>query len=479
MITNKEKIKEFINDQIAQADFRGQAYVFDAQNKKRPNRNIFIRMQSHLNRFLSGNKSYRWVALTGLRGAGKTTIMYQLYHANKNVDGYFLILSVDEITQTLGSNINEVINVFEEIVGRPITNLDKPLFLFLDEVQYDEKWGTTLKTIYDRSNNVFMFATGSAAALINSNSDIARRAIYEKIYPLSFAEFIKIKRDKYEIKGLSQELREIILNGQSAKGVFSELQKKEQKINEYYHGISRLDFENYLYYGSLPFMIALENEALVYDQINKSLERVINKDIPQMRGLSSEIIGRISAILYAVADMDVLNFTTMAEKFGISRPKIAEIFLALEQAEVLHRIYPHGSHFKQVTQKPSKYLFSSPAFRAMYYKTIGNVITEQNARGKLLEDLVGMYLYRLCDKKPSFSLTYDSAKGGADFILSNGKNKIALEVGVNKKEYKQVAQTLKKIKAAYGIIVSEETDALQYNLEANALKIPLKYFILM
>lgn len=479
MSTDKVKIKEFINDQIAQADFRGRAYVFDAQNKKRPNRNIFIRIQSHLNQFLAGNQSYRWAILTGLRGAGKTTIMYQLYHAKKNIDGYFLVLSVDEITQTLGSSINEVINVFEEIIGRPITNLDKPLFLFLDEVQYDEKWGATLKTIYDRAHNVFMFATGSAAALINSNSDIARRAIYEKIYPLSFAEFIKIKNDKYEVRGLAQELREIIFGGRNAKEVFDALKKTEQKISAYYHGISRLDFENYLYYGSLPFMIALENEALVYDQINKSLERVINKDIPQMRGLSSDIIGKISAILYAVADMDVLNFTTLAEKFGISRPKIAEIFSALEQAEVLHRIYPHGSHFKQVTQKPSKYLFSSPAFRAMYYKTIGNIISEQNARGKLLEDLVGMYLYRLCDKKPSFSLTYDSAKGGADFILSAGENKIVIEVGVNKKEYKQVAQTTEKIKATYGIIISEGSEDLEYNQEVNTLKIPLKYFLLM
>jgi len=479
MAANKEKIREYINDQISQVDFRARAYVFDAQNNKYPNRNIFIKIQSYLNQFLVGNKSYRWVALTGLRGAGKTTIMYQLYHAKKNIDGYFLILSVDEITQTLESNINEVINVFEEIIGRPITNLDKPLFLFLDEVQYDEKWGVTLKTIYDRANNVFIFSTGSAAALINSNSDIARRAIYEKIYPLSFTEFVKIKRGRYEIKGLSQELRKIIFSGHDAEEVFKALKKQEQKINEYYHGISRLDFENYLYYGSLPFMIALENEALVYDQISKSLERVINKDIPQMRGLSSEIISRIPAILYSVADMDSLNFTTLAEKFGISRPKIAEIFSVLEQTEILHRIYPHGSHFKQVTQKPSKYLFSSPAFRAMYYKTIGNIITDQNARGKLLEDLAGMYLYRLCDKKPTFSLTYDGAKGGADFIVSSGGNKIVIEIGVNKKEYKQVIQTAKKVKAIYGVIISENANVLEYNQEANALKIPLKHFLLM
>ncbi|PIZ81342.1 MAG: hypothetical protein COY02_02545, partial [Parcubacteria group bacterium CG_4_10_14_0_2_um_filter_41_6] len=112
MTKNNGKIKEYINDQIAQADFRARAYVFDTQNNKRPNRNIFIRIQSHFEQFLAGNKSYRWITLTGLRGAGKTTVMYQLYYAKKNIDGYFLILSMDEATQTLGSNMSEVIGAF-------------------------------------------------------------------------------------------------------------------------------------------------------------------------------------------------------------------------------------------------------------------------------------------------------------------------------------------------------------------------------
>jgi len=479
MISNKEKIKEYINDQMAEADFKARAYVFDSQNRKKPNRNIFVRMQSYLNKFLDGNKSYRWITLTGLRGAGKTTIMYQLYHANKNIDGYFLVLSVDDIVHTLRSNINEIISVFEEIVGRTINNLDKPLFLYLDEVQYDEKWGIELKSIYDRSEDVFLFCTGSAAVLINSNSDIARRTIYEKIYPLSFTEFLKIKYNKFEVKNLSQKLKDIIFFSRSSKEVYEKLKEEEKKINEYYLGISRLDFENYLYFGSLPFMIALDNESLVYDQISKSLDRVITKDIAQMSSLTSEITSQVPGILYAVADMDVLNFTTLSKKFGISRPKIIEIFSMLERAEVLQRIYPYGSHFKQVTQKPSKYLFSSPAFRAMYYKLISNIISKENARGKLLEDLVGMYLYRFCDKNSVLSLTYDSAKGGADFIFSNGINKIVIEVGSNKKEYRQVIQTANKAKALYGIVISEQSKKIEYNQKENALKIPLHYFILI
>lgn len=477
-MANKEQVKEYIRDQIAQADFRANGYVFDAQNKKRLNRNIFVRLQSYLDKFLEGKKAFRWITLTGLRGAGKTTAMYQLYHARKNIDSYFLILPVDEIVETLGSNISEVLAVFEEIIGKSLSNLDKPLLLFLDEVQYDEKWGITLKTLYDRSNNVFIFATGSAAVLMNSNSDIARRTIFEKMFPLSFTEFIKVKHQKTEVRGLASELREIIFSSRSAKEVFDGVSSLQNKIDRYYLNISRLEFEKYLNYGSLPFMIALDNEALVYDQINKSLERVVNKDIPQMRSMTQEIVSKVPAILYAIADMDTLNFTTLAEKFGISRPKISEIFSVLEQAEVLHRIYPVGSHFKQVTQRPSKYLFSSPAFRAMYYKTIGNTITEQNARGKLLEDLVGMYLYRLFDKKPGFSFNYDAEKGGADFIVGVGDRRIVIEVGSNKTTYKQIIQTAKKVNPMYGIIISEKATAMEYNEAENAIKIPLNYFLL-
>ncbi len=479
MSLNKEKIREYIGDQMAQIDFRARGYVFDADNRKKLNRNIFVRLQSHLDNFLAGQKAYRWIALTGLRGAGKTTVMYQLYNENKKIDAYFLALPVDEVVETLGSNINEILGVFEEIIGRPLVDLDKPLFLFLDEVQYDKKWGVTLKALYDRTDKVFIFSTGSAAVLVNTNSDIARRAIYEKIYPLSFTEFIKIKHKKTEIKGLARNLREIIFYSNSAEDIFNNLSLQEKKIHNYYSNISRLEFEQYLNYGSLPFMIALNNEALIYDQINKSLERVINKDIPQMRAMTQDIISRISGILYSLADMDAINFTTLAEKFGISRPKVSEIFSVLEQAEVLHRLYPAGSHFKQVTQKPSKYIFSSPAFRAMYYKTIGNTINEQNARGKLLEDLVGMYLYRLFDKKPNFSLTYDSAKGGADFIVSSGKKRIVIEVGINKTTYKQVEKTAEKVKADYSLIISEKAEALEYNESLKVVKIPLKYFILI
>jgi hypothetical protein len=112
----------------------------------------------------------------------------------------------------------------------------------------------------------------------------------------------------------------------------------------------------------------------------------------------------------------------------------------------------------------------------MYYKMVGSIISSENARGKLLEDMVGMYLYRIFYNTPMKSLTYDSAEKGADFILGFGKQKLVIEVGSGKKGYKQIIPTSRKAKPTYSLIISEE--ALEYSEELNAVKVPFKLFLL-
>ncbi len=477
MFIEREKITAFLSDQLLQTEFRAQAYVFDKNNKKKPQRSLFLKLDAYLNDFLEGKKAVRWISLTGLRGAGKTTLLYQLYFAKRHKDCYQLVLSMDQVVQILNSNLHEIITVYEELIDHYLETLDKPLLLFLDEVQYDHKWGITLKSIFDRSDKVFIFATGSSALQMNSNTDIARRTIYEKLFPLNFTEYLKIERGKYEKKGLGKKIRDALFFSTDAETVYKNLTDCKNEIEQYYFGITRIDFKKYFHYGSLPFMITLENEALVYDQISKTIERMILNDIAQIKNFSSDILSTISAILYAVADMDSINFSKLAGKFEISRPIVAEIFYTLEQTEILHRIYPYGSHLNQVTNKPSKYLFSSPAFRAMYYKMIGNIISESNSNGKLFEDLIGMYLYRFLYKIPNTSLTYDSAQKGADFIMQIADKKIVIEVGNGKKDFSQIIGTSKKVRADYSLVICDEE--LGFSKELNAIKVPSRFFLLI
>jgi len=472
----RNKIMNYLNDQIAQAEFRARAYVFDENNKKRPNRNIYIKIKNYIHSFSEGDRSVRWLTLTGLRGSGKTTLMAQAYWDIRGLDSYRLYISADHIVQILGLNLYDVLSVYEDILGMSFEKLDKPLFLFIDEAQYDEKWGIVLKNIYDRTNKVFIFVTGSSALAMNVNPDIARRTIYEKLFPLSFTEYLKIKFEKFEVKGLCSDLRHALFDSANGEDVFLKIKVLERKIFNYYLGLERMEFDKYVRYGSLPFMVSLKNEALVYDQINKTLDRIVNSDVAKTGKFGSEIVSKISAILYAVSDMDQINFSKIAATFEISRPKVMEIFDILERTETLTRIYPHASHLRQ-GNNPSKYLFSSPAFRAMYYNMIGNIISKENSQGKLLEDLIGMYLSRFLYKKIGSSLAYDSAQGGADFIIGFGNQKIILEVGAGKKNYGQISQTNKKVNAKYGLVVCNCD--LEHSSDSNAVKVPLKYFLLI
>lgn len=469
---------KILQEQSALADFRANSYLIDQHKKKRPQRNIYVKLKQYIDDFLSGKSNVRWITLTGLRGSWKTTMLFQLYSQINATEYPKLFLSLDNTHLLLWVKLAEVLDAYEKILGTPFEMLKKPIIIFLDEVQYDSTWWITLKTLYDRTDKVFVIATGSAALMLNTNADIARRTIYQKMYPLSFTEYLKITKDKYEVKWLGQTIRDAIFASTTALDVYQKLHEIQGDINQYYNGVMKNDYQKYLWYGSLPHMVDHDDESVVYDQIQKTLDKIIHSDLPMVK-FHPDTVANIPWILYALADMDSCSVSKMEKRFDLSRPKIEAILGALEGAELLRRIYPHGSHLNQVAvNKPSKYLFSAPAFRAIYFRLMSNTIADENAKWHITEDLIAMYFSRIFTAMPGvISLTYDSTEWGADFILTIGNEKIIIEVGSGSKWYKQVIQTMKKVDAKYGIVVSD--DPLELNEEANIVRIPLRIFLLM
>lgn len=471
----KEKVVKYLQEQIAQADFRARAYVFDENNRKNPKRNCYVKLKMYLDVFMKGDTSIRWVTIPGFRGVGKTTLLSQLYFESLQNDMHRLYLSVDQVTQVLGVSLQDILSVYEELIGFSFERLDKPVVLFLDEIQYDKKWGIILKGIFDRSKKVFIFATGSSALSIQTNPDVARRAITEKLYPMSFTEYMKIKDNKYEIKGLSVEIRRAIFDSKDAYEVYINLKKLEPSVRKYWTGIERLEIDRYMKYGTLPFAIRLKNEGIVYDQIKKILDRVVSMDMLEISQFNRDILNKIPEVLYAISGYEVISVTNLSKDLDIHKSTLISILASLEKTETITRIYPYGAHPSQV-RKPSKYLFTSPAFRSMYFNFIGNIINESSYMGKLLEDTVGMYFVRYLSNKKA-SLVYDSSLGGADFFIKLGDQGIVVEVGYGEKNFKQIENTSKRIKSKYGIALS--MSPLNLNQEKTAVTIPLSYFLLI
>ena len=141
---------------------------------------------------------------------------------------------------------------------------------------------------------------------------------------------------------------------------------------------------------------------------------------------------------------------------------------------MLIRVYPYGSTYKKV-RKPSKYYFMTPAVRHTLLTVVEGEQAFINHKGSYLEDIVALYLYREFSQKLSSPTFYDSAKGGADFILEFPDRKIPIEIGYGRKEIDQAIATLEKIQGNYALVVCD-SDLIK---EGKIIKIPLQYFLLM
>lgn len=474
MVKNSEETVKYIQNQIAQSNARTLSYILDENGEKKPKRDLYPKINKHIKNFLKGQQEPRWVTIPGIRGVGKTTLLAQLFDAQKIPQKNKLFLSIDQTIQYLGIPLDKVLEAYEDILGVVFEKLDEPVILFLDEIQYEKNWGIILKTIYDRSKKVFIVSTGSSAISLQTNTDIVRRTILKKLYPMSFTEYLKIKEGKSEVKGLSEKIKKSLFESKSAKEVFSSLEKLKPEISDFWTGVDRQEMDKYIKYGTLPFTIGLKDEALIYEQIKKLLEKVVNSDIAKMKNFTPNTISKIPSLLYLIANSDELSLRNVSKTLSISITTLDEILEALVQAEVIYKIPAYGTAYKQA-RKPAKYMFATPAFRAMYFNFSSKI--DQGDKGKLLEDLASLYLVSFLDEKVNTSLVYDSSKVGADFIVQFGSQKIVLEVGYGEKDFKQVSKTLSRVNAKYGLNISK--NPLSLSKEENSVNVPLEIFLLI
>jgi len=474
MVKNNDEIVKYIQNQIAQSNAKTLSYILGENGEKNPKRYLYPKINKHIKNFLKGQQEPRWVTIPGIRGVGKTTLLAQLFDAQKIPQKNKLFLSIDQTIQYLGIPLDKVLEAYEDILGVVFEKLDEPVILFLDEIQYEKNWGIILKTIYDRSKKVFVVSTGSSAISLQTNTDIARRTILKKLYPMSFTEYLRIKGGKVKTRGLSEKIKKALFESNSAKEVFSSLKKIQPEIRDFWIGIDRQEMDKYIKYGTLPFTVGLRDEFLIYEQIKKLLEKVVNSDIAKMKNFTPNTISKIPSLLYLIANSDELSLRNVSKTLSVSITTVDEILEALVQAEVIYKVPSYGTAYKQA-RKPAKYVFSTPAFRAMYFNFSSKI--DQGDKGKLLEDLASLYLVSFLDEKVNTSLVYDSSKVGADFILQFGSQKIAVEVGYGEKDFKQLSKTLDRVKAKYGLNISK--NSLSLSQEENSVNVPLETFLLI
>jgi len=485
--------KEYLQERINAAPVLAQEFTKTAWTE----RAIILRMMTFAHSFLENRGGdARIIIVYGLRGIGKTTILFQLYKRLR--DGNFfgiknpskqvpqeniLYLSIDQAflstqPKTQSMIYDAVKHYCEQIHNKTLESLDKKLFILIDEAQFDKQWAKAAKSLFDASKNIFIVITGSSALALNIDTDTARRSIKEPLFPLSFMEYEVIKNKVFPPKGTADKLKRLILqNDRNSIGELNDSIKKIQEEMQRKGFDLKIELNNYLTLGGFPYGIATTKEV-AYRRIVDMINRIVMQDMPEVSnyetGSTPEIMRIIGAI--ALKPSGEISQTKLSNSLSISSAKVNSIIKALEKTHLIFTVKPHLTAKSESISKGFKYYFMSPTLLSAIKYLNGVTMQSPEETAILWENGVGSVLHKLCFTTGTiYNLLYDARKEtNVDFLLQNplSGELMPIEVGLNK-DNKQINDAVGYYKSSHGVVVSDFTE-ITFN--EKIIKIPFWLF---
>lgn len=479
-MASKQDYLNYIIKQINTTEYIADKFL-KADKEEFAHRNAFENLKGNADNFLDGFDENRFIVMPGLRGVGKSTLLLQTYKylIDRGIDkSRILYVPVDELKTLNESSLLDLINVFvEDIHHKYPATLDEELFLLIDESQEDREWSQTGKVIYDQSKKIFMIFTGSNALDFELNLNSVRRTSFERIYPMNFQEYLKLKYS-IAIPQMADELMDMFMTGNIESSC-----RKETEILSLMSPIGKplmKEFEYFLSYGGFPLNLN-SDEITTHRRIFEVVRRVIEKDVRHYKAFNGNTESVLFSILSFLATQKPggISVNSMAKNMGTARGNVIELLDILEKTHLIFHLEPYGGAGKML-RASKKYYFLSPSINASINFTLGKHTPNNNDYlGILAETFVASSFFRLNKtlSKPNGIFT-PTQKGMADFIITTFEgDKIAVEVGIGKKGKSQVKKTMNKYNCQSGVVVSSTTNLIEK--EGDIIFLPLTTFALM
>ncbi|MEJ5258186.1 MAG: AAA family ATPase [Fervidobacterium sp.] len=461
--------------------------------KKYPKRHMYVLLRKYAEDFFKAGTEPRFIGIVGLRGVGKTTLMWQIAeYIYNNITKNMYFFNVNTIT-AINSNIIKIMQDFQNhILKARFSEYNEPIVLLFDEVHDDPNWAKAMKILYDEARTAFILCTGSSALLINQTPDIARRIKTERLYPLSFTEFVTAKsfyaneERLLPEKGVSLELENALFYSQTIEEAKKRIEDIKPRISDYLSKVSKVFSKNgkeenhiyiyvddYLKFYNIPYFILYKDKFRIYEEVQTLFTRIIHEDVGRLS--DTEINAeQMLKLLIRIAGSDEINIDSISQNYGINKKEIENIISVLEKSEVLNVLNPYGGIDSKLT-KNKKAFFMSPTLRmALLYSIYKMDIPEQFV-DKIYEDIVVLYVRRRV-QNGFLSYVTTSSEKTPDFVLETRDRPILLEVGKGKRTAKQIYRS--EIKDyRYGILISKAFDDVYFS--ENTVKLPLSWFLLI
>ncbi|MCK5510264.1 ATP-binding protein [Candidatus Parcubacteria bacterium] len=418
------------------------------------------------------------LGILGLRRVGKSTLLKQiicrlLERKINPIRIFYFSFDQDMVIKTADALESCLTGYFSEILEEKPSLLKKPVYIFIDEIQYIDFWQDVIKRYYDLSPKIKFFITGSQSIILSGKSkeSLAGRMYEYYLEPLCFDEFLLIANKKIIRKNYINDVF-------AAAATFTALAKENYSAGR---AIEK-NAKEYLLAGQFPEIAKIKNIKDKYYYIKESIiGKILEKDIPQFYEITKVANLKIMAEHLIENSSSLFAVNNIARNVGINRLTAESYFTYLEKGYLINTLYRHTkSKIKQGRLLKKSYAHSINFICALggwkddYYNEVPGVF------GKVVETYV-FNVFKNMAVKHNYDLSFFSqGNKEIDFIIRN-RNKICpievkFKTNILNSDFKYLVDYCCDKKIKHGIVVTKNLIEKRNIRGVNILFVPFYFF---
>ena len=374
----------------------------------------------------------RFQVILGPRRAGKTTVMYQTVRRllDAKVDpGRLCWYRMDHpllMQKDLGALVKAAVTTAEAAT-------ETPLFLFLDELTYADKWDLWLKTFYDESWPVKIIGSSSSTAGLRRQRHESGVGRWEEQYlaPYLFKEFLELldQSEDVPVQATLAETIDACIRSRVPRRSLSDLRRR------------------FLLTGGFPELLIpfkekqLDDASLLLQsqQIlrNDAVERALYKDIPQAFGVENPKM--LERVLYTLAGQigGILSPSSICQNLGgLSQPTLDRYLNYLTQAYLVFTLENYSGSEIAKQKRGRKLYFVDGAVRNAALQRGTGPLQDPGEMGLLMENLLAGHMHALSQHAQVRLYYWRDKESEVDLIYDHPAKPLAFEIGSSSHSHK-------------------------------------------
>jgi predicted AAA+ superfamily ATPase len=357
------------------------------------------------------------LALTGVRRGGKSYTAFEVAARSKKRVLYFNFEDPLFLTDPQVKYLDEIVGAYLEIYG------NDPELIIWDEIHNIKGWEKWVRKAVDTGKHRLII-TGSSSEMLSSeiSTSIAGRCLEERIWPLSFEEYLQFKHGG---------------------------RPKESKLPH--------EFSNYLQWGGFPEIVLIEDPEDKKKYLRQYASDIVLKDVAS-RHKVRETRYLDQLVVYYFTNLSSLHsYSSIKKAFGIPTDTSASYTTFLQEAFLVFEVKRFHPNLKVQSRDPKKIYVIDTGLR--------NVLSHSHREdvGKLAENVVCLHLMRL-----EKAFCYYKNQQEVDFVVTlHGKPQEAIQVSYSdmldsntrEREVEGLMECLQETNLQQGLILTKNREA--------------------